>query len=51
MNMASFCDLAILIAVTLISYIHALTRKSINRVEGAMMIVMYVAYVVYAAVR
>ncbi len=50
-NMASFCDLAILIVVTLISYIHALTRKSINRVEGAMMIMMYVVYVVYAAVR
>jgi len=50
-NFASVCDLVILIAVSVLTLVFALSGKKINRPEGAVMILVYVADVVYAALR
>jgi cation:H+ antiporter len=49
-NFASFVDLLVLIAVSLITYVFAITRN-ISRVEGGAMVALYAAYVVFAFVR
>ena len=49
-NFASVIDLAILIAVSVMTMVFALTKK-INRGEGAVMVLMYVATVVFAILR
>lgn len=49
-NFASMIDFAILIVVSVVVYIFSLT-KHINRGEGIVMILMYVATVVFAALR
>ena len=43
-------DFAILIVASILVYIFALTKK-INRIEGVVMILFYVATVVFAALR
>ncbi|SFL07123.1 cation:H+ antiporter [Lachnospiraceae bacterium KH1T2] len=50
-NMASVYDIMILIAISVISFIFALTSKKIVRVEGILMILIYIADVIFAAVR
>ena len=47
----SFIDLAVLLAVSVFAYIFVCTGKKINRVEGAILIAMYVAYTAYAIMR
>ncbi len=49
-NYASVIDLLILIVVSIVTLIFSLTKK-INRAEGAVMILMYAATVVFAIVR
>lgn len=49
-NFASMVDFAILIVASILVYIFALTKK-INRIEGVIMILFYVAAVVFAALR
>lgn len=49
-NYASVIDLLILIVVSTVTLIFSLTKK-INRIEGAVMILMYAATVVFAIVR
>lgn len=49
-NYASVIDLLILIVVSAVTFIFSLT-KNINRVEGAVMILMYAATVIFAIVR
>ena len=49
-NLASICDFIILIAVTVLCYIFAVTKK-INRIEGVVMVLLYVGTVVFAALR
>ncbi len=49
-NLASMCDFAILIAVSILVFLFALT-KHINRVEGAVMVLIYIGTVVFAALR
>lgn len=49
-NFASMIDFAILIVVSVVVYLFSLT-KHINRGEGIVMILMYVATVVFAALR
>lgn len=44
-------DLVVLIAVCLISYAFAWTSRKIEKKEGIVMILMYVAYMVYACIR
>ena len=50
-NMASVYDLMILVAVSGISYLFALTSKTIARGEGVLMLVIYAADVVFAILR
>ena len=49
-NLASVTDLAILVVVSAVVLIFSLTKK-INRIEGAVMVLMYIGTMVYAIVR
>ena len=49
-NLASVTDLAILVVVSAAVFIFSLTKK-INRIEGAVMVLMYICTMVYAIVR
>ena len=50
-NMASACDMLIQIGVILLTYIFAATGKGINRGKGLLMLLIYVADIVFAAIR
>ena len=50
-NMASVYDMIILVIVSVIAYIFALTSRKIARVEGVLMLLAYAADVVFAIVR
>ena len=50
-NLASVCDLAILLVITVIAYLFCFVEKSVKRVEGIFMVLMYVAAMVFAALR
>lgn len=50
-NMASVYDLIILVGVTGISYLFALTSKKIIRLEGVILLLIYVADVLFAILR
>ncbi|MBR1599694.1 MAG: calcium/sodium antiporter [Lachnospiraceae bacterium] len=50
-NLASVYDMCILIVISIITYIFSITKKTINRLEGAVMVLLYVADVVFAIVR
>lgn len=47
----NFIDLAILIGFSLIVWVMGWTSKKINRAEGIVMVLMYIAYVVYIVMR
>ena len=49
-NLASVIDLGILIVVSVITLLFSMTKK-ISRIEGAVMLIMYAATVVFAVVR
>ena len=50
-NMASLYDMAILIVISLVTYVFCLSGKKINRAEGIIMVLMYSAHMVFAALR
>ena len=50
-NMASVYDMIILIVVSIIGFVFALSSKKINRFEGIIMVLIYVADVVFAILR
>ena len=50
-TVASFVDLGMLLGVSMIAYAFVCSGRRINRVEGAVMVLMYVAYTAYAIVR
>ncbi len=50
-TMASFVDLGMLLGVSMIAYAFVCSGRRINRVEGAVMVLMYIAYTAYAIVR
>lgn len=50
-NMASVYDLGVLIVVSLLAYLFSLTSKKLKREEGIVMILFYILYTVFAAVR
>jgi cation:H+ antiporter len=50
-TVASFIDLVMALAVALIAFAFSISGKKINRAEGAVMVVLYAAYTVYAIVR
>ena len=47
-SMASFVDLCVLLAVSLIAFGFVITGKRINRAEGFTMIIMYLAYTAFS---
>ncbi|MCM1023628.1 MAG: calcium/sodium antiporter [Prevotella sp.] len=47
----SLVDLVILTAITVLTYVFCVTQKKINRPEGVILVLMYVAYMAYAIVR
>lgn len=53
MNINAQClfDLLVLMAVTVIAYIFCATKKSVNRIEGIVLVLVYAAYLTYAIVR
>lgn len=50
-NVASIWDMLILIGIGILTYVFGLTRKAIKRPEGAVMVVLYIAAMVFAIVR
>ncbi len=50
-NVVSFVDLGMLLGVSMIAYAFVCSGRRINRVEGAVMILLYAAYTAYAIVR
>ena len=48
---ASFVDLGMLLGVSLIAYAFVCSGKRVNRAEGAVMVLMYIAYTTYAIIR
>lgn len=50
-NSQGLCDLIILMAISILTYIFCITKKSINRVEGIILVLMYAAYMAFAIVR
>ena len=50
-TVASFEDIAMLLVVSIIAYIFVSTGKKITRVEGAIMVAMYVGYTAFAIIR
>ena len=50
-QVASFVDLGMLLGVSLLSYGFVCTGKKVSRAEGAIMVVLYVAYTIFAIVR
>lgn len=50
-SVASFVDLAMTLAVSLITFAFVCTGKKVNRAEGVVMVAMYAAYMAYAIIR
>ena len=50
-NLASFLDMVILVVVSCITLIFSITKKSIDRKEGLVMVLLYVADVIFAMCR
>lgn len=50
-SVSSFVDLGILLGVTLIAYAFVVTGKTINRIEGGIMVFLYGLYMLYAIMR
>ena len=50
-NAATLCDLMILTAISVIAFWFSYTKREINRKEGIVMLLIYVADVIYAIVR
>lgn len=50
-NLASLWDLVILLVISMIAYIFSLTKESISCKEGMVMVLLYVAVMVFAIVR
>ena len=50
-NFASFCDIIVLMGVSLVTFVFLATGKKINRAEGIVMVLLYCAQVVFAIVR
>ena len=46
-----FYDMIVMIFATILTYFFAITKKSINRGEGAVLFVIYIAYLVYIIMR
>ncbi len=50
-NKASFCDMGILLVISIIAYIFSLTKKRIARPEGLLLLLIYVGEIIFAIYR
>lgn len=50
-NLASFVDLLILILISILTFIFCLTYKKISKIEGLVMLIIYICFMVFAAIR
>ena len=50
-NLASFVDLLILILISILTFIFCLTYKKIGKIEGLVMLIIYICFMVFAAIR
>ena len=50
-NFATVLDLVILLVITLITFVFAITKRGISRGEGFTMVLIYVAYIGFAIIR
>ncbi len=50
-NLASVCDLLILTIITVVTYLFAFVDRSVKRIEGLILVLIYVSSVVFAALR
>ena len=50
-TVASFFDLSLLLGVSIVAFIFVCTGKKITRIEGGIMVLMYIAYTTYAILR
>ncbi len=50
-NSQGLYDLLILMAISILAYFFCVTKKKVNRVEGAILVLMYAAYMTFAIVR
>lgn len=46
-----FIDMLIMIIVTILTYIFATTKKSVSKVEGILLVLIYIAYMVFVIIR
>jgi len=46
-----FIDMLVMIIVTVLTYIFAATKKSVNKVEGIFLVLIYIAYMVFVIIR
>lgn len=50
-NIATFWDLIILAIISIIAFVISLSKRTISRLEGAVMLLIYTAYMVFAILR
>lgn len=50
-NGQGLCDLLILVGVSVMAYIFCVTKKTVNRVEGGVLVAMYAGYMAFAIIR
>lgn len=50
-DLNAIIDLGILIAVSLLTYIFAIVKKGVNRIEGGVLVTLYIGYMVYIILR
>lgn len=50
-NGQGLCDLLILMGVSVMAYIFCVTKKTVNRIEGGVLVAMYAGYMAFAIIR
>ena len=50
-NILSIYDLIILLGISILTYIFAWTKRSVGRVEGGILVVLYILYMIYIIMR
>lgn len=50
-NGQGLCDLLILMGVSIMAYIFCVTKKTVNRIEGGVLVAMYAGYMAFAIMR
>ena len=50
-NSQSLTDMIILIGISILTYFFCVTKKKVNRIEGAILAALYAAYLAYAIIR